>query len=62
MLEFTKAEGDFQNLPEECFKRKLIIGSCKLQDPKQEKPTNFEVIMPVILFLFRRMIDSFAII
>ena len=30
-----------ENQKEECFKRKLVVGSCKLLDPKNEKPTNF---------------------
>jgi hypothetical protein len=30
---------------ERCFKRKLIIGNCKLDDPKNEKNGNYEVIL-----------------
>ena len=30
--------------------RKIIIGSCKLIDPKNEKPTNYEINMPVFNF------------
>ena len=26
---------------ESCFKQRLSIGSCKLLDPKNEKPTNY---------------------
>ena len=30
---------------EKCFKRKLTIGNCKLDDPKNEKNGNYEVIL-----------------
>lgn len=46
VLEFKKMTGS-ESQPEECFKRKLVIGSCKLLDSKLEKPTNFEFVMPV---------------
>lgn len=39
---------------DECFKRKLVVGSCKLLDPKSEKPTNFEFIMPVIINIIQK--------
>ncbi len=35
----------------------MIFGSCRLLDQKSEKPTAFEIIVPVIMNLFRRMID-----
>ena len=46
---------------EKCLQRKLVVGSCKLLDPKSEKPTNFEVIMPVLFSLCRKTIDFNAI-
>jgi hypothetical protein len=33
-------------LSEKAFKRKIIIGNCKLKDPKLEKNGNYEIIMP----------------
>ena len=42
--------------------RKLVVGSCKLLDNKMEKPTNFEVILPVTTNSFRKTITSHAII
>ena len=54
VLEFTRiTEG---NKDEKCLMRKLAVGSCKLLDNKMEKPTNFEVILPVNSILFRKMI------
>ena len=51
ILKFTKVkEGDGEE-DESCFKKKLSIGSCKLLDPKNEKPTNFEFVMPVSLVI-----------
>lgn len=38
---------EFEKLKETDNVRKLVIGSCKLLDPKAEKPTNFEVLLPV---------------
>lgn len=49
VLEFQKIDPKSQTNPENCYKRKLTIGSCKLLDPKAEKPTSFELIMPVIV-------------
>lgn len=37
---------EFEKLKETDNVRKLVIGSCKLLDPKAEKPTNFEVLLP----------------
>jgi hypothetical protein len=34
---------------EKTCQKKLVIGSCRLLDNKQEKPTNFEIVLPVIL-------------
>jgi len=45
-VEFTKIDGSQPTPAERSLKRKLVLGSCKLLDPKLEKPTNFEVIMP----------------
>jgi hypothetical protein len=50
LLEFEKMLFEGQDNKEQCFKRKITIGSCKLLDPKNEKPTNFEIIMPVIFY------------
>lgn len=32
------------------FSRKILLGNCRLLDPKNEKNANFEIIMPVIIF------------
>lgn len=46
ILEFVKPkEGDEKN--EFCFARKIVVGNCRLMDPKNEKPTSFEITMPV---------------
>ena len=45
LLQFMKLTGGVED-GEGCFKQKIVIGSCKLVDPKLEKPTNFEVLMP----------------
>jgi len=34
ILEFQKIDPKSQTNPENCYKRKLTIGSCKLLDPK----------------------------
>lgn len=31
---------------EDCFKQKIVIGSCKVMDSKLEKPVSFDVIIP----------------
>ncbi|CAK81749.1 unnamed protein product (macronuclear) [Paramecium tetraurelia] len=36
---------EFEKLKEEDNSRKIVIGSCKLLDPKMEKPVNYEVIL-----------------
>jgi len=45
LLEFKKMANK-DDKDEECFVRKLALGSSKLLDPKSEKPTTFEVILP----------------
>jgi len=46
LLEYKKiVNKDDQD--EHCFVRKITIGACKLVDPKTEKPTSYEIIMPV---------------
>jgi hypothetical protein len=51
-------EGIEEAASEFCFERKIVIGSCKLLDPKNEKPTAYELAMPVkhiaIQFLIER--------
>lgn len=47
MLEFKKLKNKTDK-DEESFFRKITIGSSKLLDPKSEKATTFEIIMPVI--------------
>lgn len=42
---------EFEKLKEEDNSRKIVIGSCKLLDPKMEKPVNYEVILSVIILL-----------
>ena len=54
ILEFQKTNPANETQPEECFKRKLVIGSCKLLDSKLQKPTNFQFIIPVITHLFQK--------
>jgi hypothetical protein len=46
MLEFAKPR-DGAEVNEDCLIRRIVIGSCRLLDTKSEKPTNFEIIMPV---------------
>ena len=44
-LEFTKPKNkDDKNTL--CYKRKLVFGSCALNDSKNEKAGNYEIIMP----------------
>lgn len=38
---------EFEKLKEEDNVRRIIVGSCKLLDPKMEKPVNFEVLLSV---------------
>jgi hypothetical protein len=38
--------------------KKLVFGSCRLLDNKMEKPTNYEIILPVPLPSRRKTIDS----
>ena len=40
-----KKEEENEGVDERCFKRKIIIGNCKLDDNKLEKNGNYEVIM-----------------
>jgi hypothetical protein len=30
----------------QCHTRKIVVGNCKLMDPKNEKNGNFEILMP----------------
>lgn len=46
ILEFVKSK-DKNDINEMCFSRKILIGNCKLIDPKQEKNSNYEILMPV---------------
>ena len=40
-----KKKEENEGVDERCFKRKMIIGNCKLDDNKLEKNGNYEVIM-----------------
>ncbi len=57
LLEFKKMANPTDK-EEECFLRKLTIGSSKLLDPKSEKPTTFEVILPVIFCFTMKSLKS----
>jgi hypothetical protein len=46
ILEFQKLK-DNKEENEFSFQRKIVIGSCKLLDPKNEKPTAYEILLPV---------------
>ena len=50
VLIFKKITGvdsiDNNILSEKAFKRKIIIGNCRLKDPKLEKNSNYEILMP----------------
>lgn len=47
MLEFKKMTNKADK-DEECFFKRITTGASKLLDPKAEKPSSFEVTMPVI--------------
>ena len=57
-LEFTRVVEGVKD--EKCFQRKLVVGSCRLLDSKLEKPTSFEIIMPVADLLLRKTTVSNA--
>jgi hypothetical protein len=42
LLEYPRSD-------EKTTQKKLVFGSCRLLDNKMEKPTNFEIILPVTL-------------
>jgi hypothetical protein len=46
LLEFHKPKDKNDN-HEHCFSRKLVLGNCKLMDPKSEKNATYEIMMPV---------------
>jgi len=46
ILEFSKQK-EGEQAGESCFIRKIVVGSCRLLDSKLEKPSNFEIVMPV---------------
>ena len=46
ILEFKK-QANKEDKNDLCFSRKIIIGNCKLLDPKMEKNCNFEISIPV---------------
>lgn len=55
LLEFTRYSSNLSDLElERTIKRKIIVGSCRLNDPKSEKNGTYEVILPVILILIYR--------
>ena len=43
--EVEESKQENQEVNEKCFKRKIIIGNCKLDDPKLEKNGNYEVFL-----------------
>eukprot|EP01017_Pseudomicrothorax_dubius_P009283 TRINITY_DN13124_c0_g1_i2.p1 TRINITY_DN13124_c0_g1~~TRINITY_DN13124_c0_g1_i2.p1 ORF type:complete len:352 (-),score=62.77 TRINITY_DN13124_c0_g1_i2:3-1058(-) len=45
VLEFQKPHNS-EDRSEACFTRRIVIGNCKLNDVKAEKPTAFEITMP----------------
>ena len=47
-LEFLKPKDKSDNR-EMCFSRKILMGNCKMLDPKAEKNSNYETTMPVII-------------
>jgi hypothetical protein len=49
LLEYPRSD-------EKTTQKKLVFGSCRLLDSKMEKPTNFEIILPVTLIPLRRTI------
>jgi len=48
LLEFLKPK-DKTDTREDCFSRKILVGNCKMLDPKAEKNSNYEINMPVII-------------
>lgn len=46
LMEFAKTKEKIEN-NENCFLRKLLLGNCKMLDPKMEKNGNYEITMPV---------------
>lgn len=53
VLEYPRSE-------EKTTQKKLVIGSCRLLDNKLEKPTTFEIVLPVIHASFRKTTASNA--
>lgn len=53
VLEYPRSE-------EKTTQKKLVIGSCRLLDNKLEKPTTFEIVLPVTHTLSRRTTASNA--
>ena len=52
IIEFVKYSSDLPaNLLEKAFKRQILIGNCKLNDPKSEKNGTYEIIIPVVIFI-----------
>jgi len=47
-LEFLKPKDKTDNR-EACFSRKILVGNCKLLDPKAEKNSIYEITMPVLI-------------
>ncbi len=52
---------EYPRSDEKTTQKKLVFGSCKLLDNKMEKPTNFEIILPVTLPPCRKTTVSHAI-
>ena len=50
VLEFEK-NTSVDDASEGSYKRKLIIGNCRLNDTKNEKNVNYEIIIPVRIFI-----------
>lgn len=53
VLEYPRSE-------EKTTQKKLVIGSCRLLDNKLEKPTTFEIVLPVMYIPFRKTTASNA--
>ena len=57
VLEFKRIIGD--TVDEAAYARKISIGSCKMLDSKNEKPTNFDITMPVFIDPERDVFNKF---
>ena len=48
---------EYPRSDEKTSQKKLVFGSCRLLDNKMEKPTNFEIVLPVTFISLRKMTD-----